>query len=749
MKSGGWKAMSESRRAALVGLGLAAVTLAAYGGVWRFDFTNYDDDSMVQGNPVVCAGLTGRGVAWALSTSYFEYWHPVTWLSHMLDCELFGLRAGGHHLVSLGLHIASTLLFFGVLRRMTGALWRSAMVAALFALHPLHVESVAWIAERKDVLSGFFCMLTLWAYCRYAERAGKGLVITDHRLLYYALALCCFALGLMSKPMLMTLPFVLLLLDYWPLRRNAEGRRQNDEVSQPPAAAGPSPVHPAFSILHPLLLEKLPFFALTAASCAITYAWARSSENLLSADKEPWGLRLANVPISYARYLGKLLWPTGLAVPYPMPTHWAWWQTGGAVLVLALMTLFAVRRARSAPYLIVGWLIFLGVLFPTIRLVQSGFQSIADRYTYIPSIGIFIAVVWAIADWGERRGGVGVPPAAAWRKGRPASRRAAGPVTVDSRPSGRVAWLTAAAAAALLLCGYLTRVQAATWRNSLTLWTHSLAVCPDNGVAHCNLGNHFLHRGILDEAAKQYREAIRIEPAAAFPYNGLGTADAMQAKLDDAIAMFLKAIALKPGLEAAHYNLGSAYLIQGKLAEAIAELKAALRLDENNIDAKKKLADALLKMNRDAEALPYCEAIVKAEPRDAQIWFMLGSAYLAARQWEPAAASFQEALRLAPDVPACMNALAWIYAASPRPQLRNGAKAVRLAEAACKLTRREQTAFLDTLAAAYAEAGRFEAALKTTEELRAVAAAAHDTNMVEMAQQRLDLYKAGKPCRDE
>ena len=325
-----------------LGLLLAAATLIVYGRVASFEFTNYDDPMIVLENPMMVGGLTLHGLRWALTTSYYEYWHPVMWLSHMLDCQLFGLRAGWHHLVSVGFHVANTLLLFVVLRRMTGALWRSALVAALFALHPLHVESVAWIAERKDVLSGLFFMLTLWAYARYAEQsvvtsqwsvassqASKtpatddgqrttdyGPRNTQHAILYYLLCLFFYALGLMSKPMVMTVPFVLLLLDYWPLGR---WQVENSE-----------------SIIKKVLLlvrEKLPFFALTVGLCVITYTWARNSGSLLTEEAEPWGLRLANVPVSYARYVGKLIWPTGLILPYPMPRHWEWWQVGGAVVV--------------------------------------------------------------------------------------------------------------------------------------------------------------------------------------------------------------------------------------------------------------------------------------------------------------------------------------------------------------------------------------------------------------------------------
>ena len=302
---------------------------------------------------------------------------------------------------------------------------------------------------------------------------------------------------------------------------------------------------------------------------------------------------------------------------------------------------------------------------------------------------------------------------------------------------------------ALLLCGYLTWGQVRIWRNNFTLWTHCLAICPDNGVARFNLGSDFLQKGNLDEAVKQFQEAIRLDSTVAFSYNGLGNAYALQEKLDEAMAMFLKATQLNPGLAAAHYNLGNAYLLKGHTEEAIAELKTALRREPDHIKAKNRLADALLQTGKGAEALPYCEAVVKARPQDAHAHFNLGMACLAAKRPDQAAAGFNEAVRLAPDTPECLNALAWIYAASPQTKLRNGPEAVRLAERACQLTKRQQTTILDTLAAAYAETGRFAEAVKTTEEIRALALSAHDTNMVEVTRQRLELYRAGKAYRDE
>src|SRR5579859_4711924 len=364
----------KPRPAWLISLFLALATLAVYWQVHSFEFTNYDELFMIVKNPIVRAGLTPEGVAWALTTSWFEYWHPVTWLSLMLDCELFGLNSGWHHVVNLAFHLTNTLLLFAVLRRFTSSYWRSVVVAALFALHPLHVESVAWVAERKDVLSCLFFLLTLLAYDRYVEESKPK---TPKANAWYCGALGFFALGLMSKPMLITLPFVLLLLDYWPLKRF-----KIESLSSKAQAFGL------------LIREKVPFFVLTAASCVISYLGVKSGGSILSAEAVPWSVRLANVPVSYAKYLLKTIYPAHLAILYPMPAHVPLWQVAGSLVLLGLMTALVVFKLRSAPYLFVGWFIFLGMLVPTVGFVQAGFQSMADRYMYIPAIGLFVAVTW-------------------------------------------------------------------------------------------------------------------------------------------------------------------------------------------------------------------------------------------------------------------------------------------------------------------------------------------------------------------
>jgi Flp pilus assembly protein TadD len=624
MKDGDLKRFIESRRTSLVCLLLGAVTFVIYWQVSGFEFTNYDEFIMILNNPYVLSGLTLRGITWALTTSWFDYWHPLPWISHMLDCELFGLNPGWHHLVNLTFHVADTLLLFAVLRRMTAAFWRSAIVAALFALHPLHVESVAWVAERKDMLSTFFFLLTLWAYTRYVEQTRGHSVTSGEKEpgpgsegpkvnrgplssanvfnssgFWYRVALGMFALGLMSKPMVLTLPFVLFLLDYWPLARfqlTTESLKSKAII--------------------PLVAEKIPFCVLTAFSCAISYWGVKAGGSIFSAQQVSWGLRLTNVPVSYARYLGKMIWPTDLVALYPMPSHWAGWQVGGAVVVLALISLVVALRARSAPYLIVGWLFFLGILVPIIGIVQAGFQSIADRYTYIPSIGIFIGVVWAAAEWGSTR--------------------------------SRVTLLTGAAAVVLLLCGYVTWVQAGYWRNSFTLWTHCLAVCPDNFVARYNLGYVLQHSGKTSEAIEQYRAALRLKPDHLDANLNLGIALIGSSRALEATNYLATAVRIKPGYARAQGALGLALYELGDYAGAVTHCAEAIRLDPDTFGPYVDMGRALSAQGKSDEALRYYAEGLRLSPGLAQTHYHLGLEWMKRSAFEQAEASFGEAVRLAP-----------------------------------------------------------------------------------------------------
>ena len=456
-----WSAFSGQARWAC--LALIAVNMIVYAPVWHHGFVNYDDDEYVSTNTVVLRGLTWHGASWAFTTGHAGNWHPLTWLSHMLDVQFYGLDPGPHHLTNLLFHIANTLLLFGLLHRMTGALGRSAFVAGLFAVHPLHVESVAWVAERKDVLSTLFWMLTLWAYVEYVRRPG---------LRRYWPVLLFFALGLMAKQMLVTLPFVLLLLDFWPLGR--VGTRPNP-------AGGWALSRDGWATTVRLVWEKLPLLALTVVSSIVTVVVHRQAAAVISLSATPLNLRVANALVSYVTYISKMLWPARLAVLYPYAQSLPGWWVAGAFLGLMGISVAVIRAGPRHPYLPVGWLWYLGTMVPVIGLIQVGNQATADRYTYVPLIGLFIVVAWGVPDllvrWPRRR--IGLPIAA-----------------------GLV----------ILACAIAARGQLRYWEDSTTLWTRALAVTTENNIAHNNLAVSLADQGKLDEAIAHYSEALRIKP---------------------------------------------------------------------------------------------------------------------------------------------------------------------------------------------------------------------------------------------
>ena len=766
-------------RPRLIALLLALVTCAIYLPVGHYGFSAFDDNDCVSKNEVVQSGLTWSGVRWAFTTGRTGNWMPLTWISHMAVCQLFGLKPGAHHLVNVLFHAANAVLLLVLLLRLTNALWPSAFAAALFAWHPLHVESVAWIAERKDVLSTFFGLAALLAYTRYAQgrarvegresSAGSGSLALDplaRRLvsakqcedgseaktarrwtLDYFLALVFFALGLMSKPMLVTLPFVLLLLDYWPL-----GRVTSDKwrVAGPESRHTPS-IHQSINPLLRLLLEKLPFFGLAAVSCAVTCLGMQGGQHLRSAEQSPWGLRLANVPVSYARYLGKLVWPVDLAALYPMPAHWGFWPVGGSVALLLLLTLFVAGRARSAPWLLTGWLMFLGTLVPVIGIVPNGFQSIADRYTYIPSIGLFVAGVWAVAEFSVR-----------WKF--------------------RAVLLPGAAVLALLVCSSLTWLQAGYWRNSLTLWTHCVAVTRDNILARISLGNARLQAGQINEAMEQYREVLRLDPNQEHANLDLGAALAMTGQLQEATNCFARALRSRPDWSGTHLNLARALFELGDFSGALTHYAEAIRLDSNTVVAFTSLAGDLSARGKSDEAVRYYLEALRFNPADAEAHYHLGLEWLQRGRTDEAMASLREAVRLKPDLadahfqlattlvnrraiseaishyhetlrldpeslPA-LNNLAWILATHPEAQFRNGPEAVQLAERACELTSYQQTVFVGTLAAACAEAGRFDDAVATAQKACALASGRGEPGLLQKNRELLALYQAHQPYRE-
>jgi len=512
-------------------LALVAACLAAYLQVQDFEFNTCDDDMYVYDNPMVRGGLSGAGVRWAFTAFHAANWHPLTWLSHQLDCQLYGLRAGGHHLTNLFFHVANTLLLFLFLAHTTREVWASVLVAALFAVHPMHVESVAWVAERKDVLSTFFWLAVMWAYAWY---------VAAPLVWRYLAVLLLFALGLMAKPMLVTLPLVLLLLDYWPLGRLP------DESSK--AARGrPRPLtQPRLKQVRPLLTEKLPLLALTAFSCVITLIAQKSAGAMMSLAGLPLTERLANAMVAYVSYIRKVFWPYPMAFFYPL-TPVPWWQALSAALLLAVISGVVWRTRRRRPYLLVGWLWFLGTLVPVIGLVQVGGQAMADRYTYVPYIGLFIMLAWGLRE------------------------------AVASLP--RFKALVAASVLLLLAASvYATWRQAGYWQDSEALFHHALKVTKNNYMAYNHLGMALNLQGRYAQAAEMFKKTIEISPAYSHAYNNLAITYAYRGRLDEAVELFKTAIRLNPKHTGFYRNLAEAYRQQGKLAAAAAVMQQAQRL---------------------------------------------------------------------------------------------------------------------------------------------------------------------------
>jgi len=576
-------------------LALVMITFVAFWQVRSHEFVHYDDDRYVFENRHVQGGLTRENVVWAFTTGHATNWHPVTWLSHQLDCQLFGLNAGAHHTTNLLLHAANTVLLFLVLRRMTGATYKSAFVAALFAVHPLHVESVAWVAERKDVLSTLFWLLTMWAYVRYVHTPGVW---------RYMSVIALFALGLMAKPMLVTLPFVLLLLDYWPLGR------VGDIVS------GAEKKVRAYSRL---VYEKIPLFALAAGSCVVTLIVQRHGGALKALETYPLDVRVANAGLAYAAYIGKMLLPRRLAVLYPHPGAVVpLWRIAGAVVLLGCVSAMVFRLRRRAPYLLTGWLWYVGTLVPVIGIVQVGSQAMADRYTYVPLVGLFIMLAWGV------------------------------PELVPRRPYRKVA-LGVPATASIMAMAVCTWFQVGLWRDSITLFEHTLRVTSNNPVIHNSFGNALADQGRLDEAVGHYTEAIRFRRNYAEAHYNLGIALVEQGRYDEAALEYTEAVRIEPDNVDAHNNLGSALARQGKLDAAIAEFYAAIRLDPAYAKAHYNVGLVLIGQGKlDAAIVELAEAI-RLEPKYADAYAGLGAALEKQGNLDDAVARYSKALALDPN----------------------------------------------------------------------------------------------------
>ena len=551
----------------LICFALITFTLIIYWPVRSHDFVNYDDPDYVTENPIVQQGLTGESIAWAFKTGHSYNWHPVTWLSHLLDHELFGLKAGGHHFNNILFHAINSLLLFLILRRMTNAIWKSAIVAALFAWHPLHVESVAWVCERKDVLSTFFWMLTLWAYARYTEKPT---------IVRYLFIIFPFVIGLMAKPMLVTLPFVLLLLDFWPLRRTAivsSGKSQKQK---------PRPIS-----AQKLFLEKIPLLVIAFAASIVTFLVQRSAGAVAQTDAFPIAERLGNAAISYIRYLGKTFWPTDLSVFYPYQ-DWQTWQIAIAFLILITVSITVILLRQNKPYLAVGWFWFLGTLVPVIGLVQVGTQAMADRYTYVPLIGFFIFLVWGVASLLKK------------------------PSSVQNFG------ITLVICTVLVGCLITTRVQIQHWRNSETLFSHALKIESGNLVARVMLGNALAKQGDFQEAKAQYEAAIAIRPDFAEVYFNLGNLLVEEKQLDEAIARYALAIQKNPAYAHAHANMAITLGMKGDYREAISHYEESLRIDPNDPVILRYLASDLITIGKYEEAANYLRRAIAISPNDAE-----------------------------------------------------------------------------------------------------------------------------------
>ncbi len=650
----------------LVCFALVAVTWAVFGRTLAHDFVNFDDHVYVYENALVVKGFSIEGILAAFTRTHALNWHPLTTLSHMLDCQLYGLNAGGHHLTNLILHTMSVLLLFLVLTQMTGGLWQSAFAAALFAIHPLHVESVAWIAERKDVLSGVFFMLTLAAYARYARAPSTP---------RYLVVALLFACGLMSKPMLVTLPFVLLLLDYWPLGR-FEGHKSE-----------------ARSRLRRLITEKVPLFAMSIGSCIVTFFTQRQGPNAI--DQLPFLWRLNNAFVSYVTYIWQMLWPVRLAVFYPHPNdRLPLIQVTVAIAFLVVVSLLVIHLRRTKPYLLTGWFWYLGMLVPVIGLVQVGEQAHADRYTYLPQIGLYIMTAWSVRD-------------------------------LFLRSTSRVRRVLVGVVAAMIIVSLSARAfsQTSYWKNSETLWSHTLAVTSDNDVAHNNLGFLFLRSGELDKAISEFQAALDIRSknpqthynlGAALIQNNLGNAFARKQLWDEAIDHLQEAERLRPDYADAYFNLGSVLFQQGRIDQAIAQWRKALAIRPSDAEAHRNVANALRKQGN-----------IKA-----------------------AIAEYEQALNITPEDIVTLNNLAWILATSSDASLRDGARSVALAIKAVQASGGKDPNFVRTLAAAHAEAGQFAEAVATGETAKALATTQEKPELAARLEEEIARYRARITLRE-
>ena len=717
---------------ALIGALLMVVTLAVYWPASTFDFTNFDDPEYVTKNSVVQGGLTRAGIQWAFTSTSSAMWHPVTWLAHLTVWEVFGPASGGHHVVNIAIHALNACLVFLLFNLMTGAVWRSAFIAALFAWHPLRVESVAWVAELKDVLALFFWLVAVGCHARFA-RSGRGV---DRWLL-----LVVYVLGLMTKPMLVTLPFALLLIDIWPLRRLSVSWG-HEAIPHDPSARCFGPVTWRQGIV-----EKLPLMGLALMFSILTFL---TSKGGTAVTELPILHRIGNAFVSYVRYLGKSFYPVDLAVLYPHPGRWPLWSVALSVLLVAGLSMLALLMARRRPYVFAGWFWFVGTLVPVIGLVQAGPQAMADRFSYVPSIGLVAMLVWGVAGLARHL------PFGHWG----------------------VAGFGLVVAGACLAG---TTAQLGHWRNSITLFERALAVTSNNPIAHYNLGHALSVAGQIQDAVSHYEKAIRMDPKYDAAWNNLGLCYSILGQPDKAAEHFREALRIQPNNWDAHYNYGQALAVRGQLEEAAEHLATTSRLAPRHPRAQLDLgrvrahqgraADAYGHFARSLEINPRCfeshyelavlrfkqgateEAIahlrtaVQLKPDYAEAYARLGLALAGQRRAVDAIAQYRQALTYSPNAIEPLNNLAWLLATDASAAVRDGTEAVRLATHACLVTSNQVPYLIGTLAAAYAEAARFDEAARAAQQAAELATRLGLTNVAAKNQELEQLFRLRKPYR--
>jgi len=741
----------DKRRIAWICFALAALTLAVYAPALRCQFLTFDDQAYVTENRHVRAGLTLAGVEWAFRSTTAGNWHPLTMLSHMLDCQVYGMRAWGHHLTSILLHTVNTVLLFLLLAQMTGKTWRSACVAALFGVHPVHVESVVWIAERKDVLCGFFFLLAIWAYWKQTTAESA-----PNRRFWSFAVLILFAFALMSKPMAVTLPFVLLALDFWPLERTRKVSWSR------------------------LILEKIPLMLLTVVFCGIT-VWAQKKGDAVASDSIlPLSERVVHAMISYFDYIRVLVFPWHLSVYYPYEHHEPAIMGIAAAAGLALITGIALATSARRSYLTVGWVWFIGMLVPVIGLVQVGGQGWADRYLYLPCIGFFIAVIWTGAELAARISVVKLLF--------PAAIVALVAVTFSEFPYWRDTTTLFTRALDVTRGNYLAMTLVGSMdadkgqlEDAIQLYRNALAIKPTYPEAHFFLGRALERKGQMNDALAEYNRALRLRPEFDAANVMVGLALARENKFDEAIAHYRVALKTNPESAAAQSDWGNALMKQGRWPESVAHYEAALRLDDSLAEAHNNLGIGYMQAGRVADGVAQLRAALKLNPTDAETKYNLGQALNQEQKWNEAyevlsllateapsdfntqfqcgvalehlgqtrdaMSHYAAALLKNPDFPEALQHLAWIAATDARAEFRNGEQAVELASRACELTGQQRPSMLLTLAAAYGEVGKFDNALTTLDKVTALAKTQHQEQLVTQAEQMRKLFQRGKPFR--